>query len=417
VNGYINGFSLNGAAYPSWVIRAVVAAVAAATFTVAQTRTTFASAFGDAVVSVHLTQTHTIQARASASASATVDVTPTLKYAGHSNATATAFGAGAVRRDVFGFAGGDATCTGEALTAQAIGEASATSASSVVRSDAHIVFFGRALTPCTATGTAAGKVTRYPTVLAGWGEVLYRRGEASVKRSGHSYYEHDGYVLLATLGSFDYCDSTGAARSFVKFSARALGTGVCTGLQATAIHNHRPRVTVQATASATVVGTRTVLPVATATATATAYALKGQIIHASTGSATAQATVLSASALRTAKGYTEVWAYANVAKPIENGVQYRSTVLVSANGTGTAAAKQRHAGLVNVSAQALSARATATHNQAGHVSDALASATVGRAYGLTNSEVPAPDDRSMSVPAEDRGMTVFAEERTMVVTA
>ena len=132
MNGYINGFSLNGAAYPSWVIRAVVVATAAASFAVAPTRITFASAFGDAVVSVSLTQTQIIQARATATANASVDAKPTLEYAGASVATATAIGNAAVRRDVFATAGGDATCYAEALTAQAIADAQATMASSVV---------------------------------------------------------------------------------------------------------------------------------------------------------------------------------------------------------------------------------------------------------------------------------------------
>lgn len=432
-SGFINGFGLNGAAYPAWVIRAVVVAAAVASFNVEQTRTTFASAYGDAVVSVHLTQTHTIQARATSTASASVDVAPTLKYAGHSTALATATGNGAVRRDVFATAGGDATCTAEALTAQAIGEAQATSASTVVLARAHIVSPGRAVTPCVANGTAAGDVTRYPTVLAGWGEVLYRRGEASVKRSGTSFYELDGYVLdarasatgeipqdrvkiVATLGSFDYADSTGTARSFIRHPGRAVGTGVNTAVQATAIHIQRPRVNAQASASATITGTRTVNPVATGSGDATAYAPKARINHAAKGSGAAAA-VVSASGLRTANGYTEVWAYAATAKAIEFGTQHPAAASASAAGSGTSAAKQRHAGHVGVTAQAEVGRAVPTLRIAARVDTTLATAIVGRAYALANSEVRAPDDRYMVPSAEDRGMTVYAEERTMVVTA
>lgn len=432
--GFINGFSVNGAAYPSWVIRAVVVAAAVASFTVDQTRTTFASAYGDAAVSVHLTQTHTIQARATNTASASVDVQPTLKYAGHSLATANATGNGAVRRDVFATAGGDATCYAEALTAQAIGEAQATMASSVVLARAHIVFPGRALTPCVATGSAHGDVTRYPTVLAGWGEVLYRRGEASVKRSGSGHYEHDGYVLgarasatgdipqdrvkiIATLGSFDFADSTGAARSFVKHPGRALGTGVNTAVQATAIHIQRPRVNAQASASATITGTRVVNPVASADAQAVVYAPKARIKHAALGAGSAVAANVSASGLRTANGYTEVWAYASNPKAIEFGVQHRSTVAASASASSSAAAKQLFAGHVSTTAGAAVGQAVGTLRIAARVNTTMATAIVGRAYALANSEVRAPDDRYMVPSQEDRGMTVYAEERTMVVTA
>ena len=60
---------------------------------------------------------------------------------------------------------------------------------------------------------------------------------------------------------------------------------------------------------------------------------------------------------------------------------------------------------------------TATRIKQGQVSDVLATALVGRAYALANSEIRAPDDRYMIVGQEDRAMVVSAEERMMVVTA
>lgn len=433
MNGYINGFSLNGAAYPSWVIRAVVVAAAAASFSVAPTRITFASAFGDAVVSVSLTQTHTIQARATGTANASVDVSPTLQYSGASFAVASATGNGAVSRDVFATAGGDATCYAEALTAQAIGTASASSASSVVLADAHIVFPGRSLTPCVATGSASGDVTRYPTVLAGWGEVLYRRGEASVKRTGTSFYEHDGYVLnarasassdipqdrvkiIATLGAFDFSDSTGSANSFIRHPGRALGIGITTAEPAPAIHVHRPRVTAQATASATTTGIRVVKTAASADAQGVAFSPKARINHAARGTGTAQTTV-SATGLRMALGHSEVWAYGSLASAIQFGVQYRATVLASASTSASAAPKHRHAGYVNTIANATVGKADLMLTLAARVNTTMATALVGSARAIANSEVRAPNDRYMVPSAEDRAMTVYAEERTMVVTA
>lgn len=434
--GFINGFSVNGAAYPSWVIRvAVVAAVAAATHAVAPTRITFAGAYGDAVVNVTLSQTHTVHARASGTAQAQVSVAPTLKFAGASTANASSFGAGAVRRDVFASAGGDATASGEALTAQNIGSATA-SASSTVDATAHIIHPGRSVQLCTAQGQGTGDVTRYPVVLTGFGEVTYTRAEASLQLSSNAFKYLDGYVpagfaistasgeipqdrvkIIATLGSFDFADSTATSRAFLVTPGRAISTCVITAQAVVATHIQRPSVNAVAEASASAHGARNVLPVASANADGVSYAPKARIKHATQGAGTAVATNVSASGLRTANGYTEVWAYGSNAKPIEFGVQYRATAAVSASATSNAAAKQRFAGHVIALAQAALGQAVGTPIKAARVNATLATATVGRAYAAANSEVRAPDDRYMLPSAEDRGMTVYAEERTMVVTA
>jgi len=68
-------------------------------------------------------------------------------------------------------------------------------------------------------------------------------------------------------------------------------------------------------------------------------------------------------------------------------------------------------------AMAVTLDSTATRIQQAHVADVLATALVGRAFALANSEIRAPDDRYMIVGQEDRAMIVFAEERLMVVTA
>ncbi len=431
--GFINGFPLNGAAYPSWVVRAAVVAVAVATVAVAPTRFTFAHAFGDAAVSVTLTQTHTIQARASGSAGSSVNVEPTLQYAGFSYAAATATGNGAVRRDVFATAGGDATCYAEALTAQALAEAVATMGSTVIDCAAHIVHPGRSLTPCEATGEAAGDVTRYPVALAGYGQVEFARGEASVKRNGTSFYEHDGYVLnatstatseipqdrvkiIATLGSFDYGDSTGSATPFVKQTARSSATGYNTAVAAAGVLTHRPTAAAVGTANATATATRAAEPAATAEAGATHLTIKARVNHASHAIGTAEATV-TATGVRMTIGDAQGIAQASVATGILFGTQHFANGTGSSTGASNATAKQKHLAWATTTAELGAVGVLPTWIQAGRVNDAMATALVGSAKAVTNSEVKAPDDRYMRVPEEARDMIVYAEERTMVVTA
>ena len=68
-------------------------------------------------------------------------------------------------------------------------------------------------------------------------------------------------------------------------------------------------------------------------------------------------------------------------------------------------------------AMAVSLDSTPTLLKFGQVDSVMATALVGRAYALANSEIRAPDDRYMIVGQEDRAMVVSAEERMMVVTA
>lgn len=318
-SGFVNGFSVNSAAYPNWVIRAVVTAVAVASFAVAPTRITYASALGDAAVSVTLTQTHTIQARATTTASASVDVQPTLIYAGNSVATATATGNGAVRRDVFASAGGDATATGLALTAQAIGTSNATMAATGVLAKAHIIFPGRALTPCTASGTAPGHVTRYPTVLSGYGEVIYARAESSVKRTGHSYFNHDGYgaglgsavgatdqsktKLIVTNPSFATAQCEATSHAYVTYPARSTALG--SALDGLSTANSRQAkfgaVVAASTATANATAIRQKMAQVSATSNATNYVITASANYKTRAAGQlAVSTAIPASAKRTA---------------------------------------------------------------------------------------------------------------------
>ena len=66
---------------------------------------------------------------------------------------------------------------------------------------------------------------------------------------------------------------------------------------------------------------------------------------------------------------------------------------------------------------AITLDSAATRIHQGHVADVMATALVGRAYAVANSEIRAPDDRYMIVGQEGRAMVVSAEERMMMVTA
>ena len=120
MKGTVNGVGINGTALPNWVVRAVVVAVAASTVNVEQTRTTFGNVHADASVVVTLTQTHTIAARATGTAECSHYVAPTIIHAAAASTTATAFGAGAVRRDVYADAGGDATASAIVLAVRQV---------------------------------------------------------------------------------------------------------------------------------------------------------------------------------------------------------------------------------------------------------------------------------------------------------
>jgi hypothetical protein len=162
-NGAINSFSINGAAVPNWIVRAVgIAAVAAATVTATPTRVASAAAYGDAVATVTLAPTQTVLARATATAGVSSYLAPHIIYVGKSTASAVATGNGSVKRDIFAQAAGDAHATGEALTAQALGNANATMGCTVVLCKPHIVFFGKSnVIGLASTVSGSGKVTRY----------------------------------------------------------------------------------------------------------------------------------------------------------------------------------------------------------------------------------------------------------------
>ena len=321
MKGTVNGVGINGTALPNWVVRAVVVAVAAATVNVEQTRTTFGSVNADASVVVTLTQTHTIAARANATAECSHFVAPTVIYAGAANTTATAFGAGAVRRDVYADAGGDATATGLAISADALGDAQASCAATVDVCDAHIVHPGRANVTCSATQiVSAGDVTRYTGVTGALGSVGYTLAEASIRLNGESFYRLDGFVPSAQATSTAALDSaliklivTGinvaqaqclaSARSFIRYPARASRNGAATAGQISfsqRVHSAAASNTAQATGASA--GVRGVRPTVLAVAEAVAPAPRSLQRHSGAASAASEATSAPVPRLRTTYG-------------------------------------------------------------------------------------------------------------------
>lgn len=318
----LNGYSVNGAYLPTWVVRAaVVAAAAAAVVTVAPQRILMATAYGDARVVVTLTETQVVAARATGTAGVTsTSVTPRIVYSGAVDADAAATGYALVVRVVQATAGGDAYATGTALPNAKLGEALATAASTVVVCDAHRVRPGASFQPVGATADPiASLVTRSPLLPTVTQAVATGRGEASLKLNGESFFRHDGYVLtamavctptidqektklIASFGSFDYATGTGASTAFVRHRALASGTGVTTPQAVVATRTARATATAPAVATATVDGTRVRLAQASGNGIATRVLLRPAQRFAAASSSNAFLNEVQAVAVRQARG-------------------------------------------------------------------------------------------------------------------
>lgn len=458
MNGAVNGFSINGTVLPSWVVRAVVVATAAATVASSEpTRTTYATAHGDAAVAVSLTQTHTIQARATGTASVSSSIEPTLRFAGASVATATATGNGAVRRDVWATAGGDATCTADVLTAHAIGEAQATAVSTVDLALAHIIHPGRSVTLCEASSSASGDVTRYAVAFLTYGYAGPSWGEASVKRNGNSYFEHDSYSLATSTASFGIANALtstivtqpiyasmqciGQSKAFVIQPAQCLGLGSSLDQPSLAQSVQSKYGALQTTAesNASADAVRIKMASAESESVGIQYILKPAIKQAASsfGSIASSYSEVGDS-LRTA--FAGASGFFGNADLIETsyGVQHFADAESVASNTGTTSALQhfmahassiascvaakpihgtQHRATVSDSGQATADRVPLSVLRQGGIDTTMATALVGRAYAIANSEIRAPDDRYMIVGQEVRAMIVSAEERMMMVTA
>lgn len=435
MNGTFNGFSVNGAARSSWVVRAAVFATAVAVAAISPTRIVHATAHGNAAALVSLSPARIISARSTGTASASYSVEPWLSCSAASSATATTTGRAAVRRDVFASAGGDATCTGCALTAQAIGNAQGAAGASVNLVRAHIIHPGRSTTSCVAASSAESDVTRYVSAFQRCGSVS-GWGEASVRRSGNSTFSHDGYSrasgaasgrvdqdktrVITTLGAFDFAASNAEAVGFIVYSARALGSAASLSLPSASTHIYRPKAAATAMASAHVDATRIVLPKAAGEGKALYRISSPRLRHAASVTGGMGAHVVQAVGVRTAmvrQSAATAGAWLVLAK---FGEQHRGAsegilaectrVKADAHAIFCAQASSPLALAVTLSSEACLIRM-------GRVDAALATALLGRAYAVANSEIHAPDERAMRVSGEDRRMRVSATERTMRVAA
>ena len=434
-NGAINSFSINGAAVPNWIVRAVgIAAVAAATVTATPTRVASAAAYGDAVATVTLAPTQTVLARATATAGVSSYLAPHIVYAGKSTANAVATGNGSVRRDIFAQAAGDAHATGEALTAQALGNANVTMGCTVVLCKPHIVFFGKSnVIGLASTVSGSGKVTRYCTANTTAG-IGYTRGEASIKLSGTSYYLRDGFVpnatagctasvpqdrikIIATLGSFTFAECDGTIYSFIRYTARANEYGIATSQTVNSYKILKGAVNATAQANATITGTRVALGIVSAQAGASHLSINARFVRAAAGTSEAIATSIVANGKRSAKGEVIGLAGADANYPLM-GKQNKATASDTAIATAELVASRIKyaASSIGNTGQATSVQASATLIQLARA-NAIALASVGKAYAVANSDISAPADRYMVVGAELREMTVPFEDRTMTVTA
>jgi hypothetical protein len=434
-NGAINSFSINGAAVPNWIVRAVgIAAVAAATATATPIRVARAAAYGDAVATVTLAPTQTVLARATATAGVSSYLAPHIIYAGKSTANAVATGNGSVRRDIFAQAAGDAHATGEALTAQALGNANATMGCTVVLCKPHIVFFGKSnVIGLATTVSGSGKVTRYCKANTTTG-IGYTRGEASIKLSGTSYYLRDGFVpnatagctasvpqdrikIIATLGSFTFAECDGTSYSFIRYTARANESGVATSQAVNSYKILKGAANASAQANATITGTRVALGIVSAQAGSSQLSISARFIRSAISTSEATATSILARSKRTTKGATIALAIADSNYPLM-GKQNKATASDTAIATSSLVASK-----VKYAAQSTGSTGQATGIQASAVmkvmarANAIAIASVGKAYAVANSDIFAPADRYMVVGAELRDMTVPFEDRTMTVTA
>ena len=165
---------------------------------------------------------------------------------------------------------------------------------------------------------------------------------------------------------------------------------------------------------------RVVMPTATGLGESITYGPKARIRYASSGAGAMGASVVQALGVRMAMAQQDgATAGATLAEGIVFGMQHWGATDVGLAGVTTqsrADVAYAATGIASL-AMAVSLDSTPTLLKFGQVDAVMATALVGRAYALANSEIRAPDDRYMIVGQEDRAMVVSAEERMMVVTA
>ena len=444
----LNGYGVNGAYTPAWVVRAaVVAVVAAATVTAASTRIVPATAYGDANVVVSLTQIRTVAAFATAAGDVSSSVASALIYAGRANALAQATSTALVYRSVPAQAAGDASANGTALANAKLGEATATAESTVVLCQAHRIRPGASYRLAELTQTPAGAdVTRYSPAIAQ--AAATGRAEASTKLNGQSYFRHDGYVLgassvclalveqdkikiIATLGSFDFANGTGLGTPFVRHPGASYSLGASNAVSIVGQRNARAIVAATAAADSAAVAIKTQPGAALATAAATKVSIAVAQRHAASASNSADTASFPVVGKRTAHGASiataEATAFAVVfgqqffeivgtTAGVVSQVQPTLFYLAQALGSPVALANAPTPGSQFPSLAFAQSGAYALPVSVKFFVVVLQNATAtGTAGALTLSDKPAPQERQMIVSGDDRAMIVTFENRIMVV--
>lgn len=428
----INSRAINGFSAPGWVIAAAALAAAVASADATSNRIAHSSAFGDAAVYVDVVGTHIVPARVNATARCESLAEPITQYLGVAAGSAVASGSAAVLRDVFAFASGDASCVGSALTASALGEVDGSAEADVVLCRGHIIHPGASSANASASqgvNSSLLLVTRKPTVIATAG-VEFSRGESSIKKSGQSYYQHDGYVLsatgrcsgsvlpdrilvISTIGSFAFGESDGSARPLIRHTATSTRQGQSESISAapTAI---RPAYSYsQAGSTGSASQTLYTPGDSFAIASATSYRAKALMRIASAVDATAacEQVICSAKLLAWSSSFADAGSIAVIA---EFAKQYPS----SASGS----AQSYAVSIANITKKSSASGFAVAYGDSdakyllGGSSYAMASSS-GIAGGISNADKPAPLSRTMMLYAEYREMMPSSEERTMMVTA
>lgn len=410
----LNGSSVNGSVLPTWVVRAVVAAVAAATVSLTPVRTSYAACIVSAVASYGIAQTQTHQAKATGAASAGVGIETTYIMAANATTVAGSYGAALVRRDVFGSAGGDAFSSGLALSAQALGNVDdSTTAGTVVLCEAHRIRFGASVGSVLATKVTTTNVkTTYGSVATAFGQAGDTRAEASKRLSGDSFYSHDGYVLLhlaestgtviqdrtkiiAGFGSFDFATTLSSSKAHVVYSGHVNQLGYLQSSQATAVRFAQVQSTSLTECTATAIPSVYRYGLVSGSAGSVVYTLKAWVRYQVAITRTAHATA-AVTPLRTAYGFA-VPGVAQVTAPVVvPGNQHRASTSNTALANIQAVGFVTYSGFANVDAFVVSTDV----------------------FGVANSDTLAPASRYMHVSQELRGMALTnSTVPTMVISS
>ena len=424
----MNGASVNGRSGANWVISASAAGMAGASVVsaIAQRIVHPAVLSGLATAVGAAKGTPILAARASGAASASATSKATLKQAMRATALASAIGYAAVTRKVFGIAANDGRATGIAIAGSKIGSAYGLATATRLVAAPIVIRGGRATGAAGATGTAAS-AKRTRNAIAGGLAGVVAHAEATMKLSGQAYKRHDGSVS-ARAGATATVNPT---YTIVAVTGGIFNVGYAYGM-AMAKVIYRARAVFNAGADGAAVGTKIVRTTASSQASASAVAIAARLkVATASGQAGAQQVgLLQAKLLFAGRAVGTASASSNATAKLRFGAVASGRAGATA-GLVTPAKHQRGSGMGNARASAIAANAKAKYMASANA--AMATVTglaraylivqaralgivkaTGSAEGFANSQIRAPDERSMYVGPEDRSMAVPLEDRQML---